>query len=178
MVRSPPSDRHCRRKRPLPGAPRPPLWRRRGGGRQFWCGRGRSSSAHRRKAKSSDSLDHPRVTLAHLDLLREGRSGDQQPLGGPAEVQSLGNREELPHFTQRGIRSAISDGRPRLPTERKPVVASSLVAAHRRVMEARQPERVISPERARRPRCARPRSGRAHRGRGGDQSRPRPDPSQ
>jgi hypothetical protein len=30
-----------------------------------------------------------------LDLLRQGGPGDQQPLGGPAEVQLLGDRDEV-----------------------------------------------------------------------------------
>ncbi|MER5687512.1 SDR family oxidoreductase [Streptomyces sp. NPDC002205] len=44
------------------------------------------------------------------------------------------------HRTRRSTPFArlISNGRLRLPTERKPVVASSLVAAHPRVIEARQ----------------------------------------
>jgi hypothetical protein len=43
---------------------------------------------------------HPEVAFEGLDLLGQGRAGDEQPFRGPAEVELLGDHGEVPQLTQ------------------------------------------------------------------------------
>jgi hypothetical protein len=72
------------------------------------------------------------------DPLREQRvksgqrgSGDQQPLCGPAEVQLLGHRDEVPQLAQLLAFHVTRRGRLHLLAARTPVVAPVLVAGAR-----------------------------------------------
>jgi hypothetical protein len=48
------------------------------------------------------------VTFERLDLLGQGGTGDQQPLGGAAEVELFGDRDEVPQLTELHLRHATS----------------------------------------------------------------------
>ncbi|AKJ15490.1 hypothetical protein ABB07_37150 [Streptomyces incarnatus] len=49
---------------------------------------------------------HTQVLLEHLDLLGQRGARDEQTLGGPPEVQLLGDGDELPQLTQLHTRHA------------------------------------------------------------------------
>jgi hypothetical protein len=100
-----------------------PFQQRAGGREQRRAGRGQG---HR--AAVAVEQPHPKVVFEGLDLLRQRGPGDQQPLGGPAEVQLLGHRDEIPQLAQLHACHVTRRGRLRLPAARTPVVAPVLVA--------------------------------------------------
>ncbi|BBX84677.1 hypothetical protein MAUB_25500 [Mycolicibacterium aubagnense] len=58
--------------------------------------RARGSEAHR-PAVTIEQI-HLEITFERLDLLRQGRPGDVQTVGGAAEIQLIGNGDEVPQL--------------------------------------------------------------------------------
>lgn len=53
-----------------------------------------------RAAVPVEQAAHPEVAFQRLDLLGQGRPDDQEPARSAAEIQLLGDREEIPQLAQ------------------------------------------------------------------------------
>jgi hypothetical protein len=66
-----------------------------GAGQQCRPGRGQDD-----RTAVAVEQQHPEITLQGLDLLGQRRTGDTQALGGAAEVQLVGDRDEVARLAE------------------------------------------------------------------------------